>query len=570
MDNQRLILFFALAIVTILMWETWQREHTPIPVATAPVASGTSSGAPVAAPGTPQLPSSTTDSAMPPPVTTMSPTAAAMPPPVQGTLNSAQRVRVRTDLFDIEFDTIGADVRQAKLLSYSVSSDQPDKPFVLLSDQNTPLFVAESGLQITAQAAGFYAKAPDHHATYTSPQTEYQLAAGSTELRVPFIWDSGEGLRVTKTYIFHPGSYAIDVELHVDNQTTLPWQGRFYRQLKRERSDSNGVIYTYTGGVIYSDTEKYEKIDFDDMDDANLNRAITGGWLAMVQHYFLSAWIPDTKQSNQYYSVALGNNRYVLGMVTDAQSVAAGAAANFQTQLFIGPKLQDMLEKLAPGLELTVDYGFLTIIAKPLFWLLSWSESVVGNWGWAIAIVTLIIKLFFFPLSAASYRSMANMRKLQPKIVALRERYGDDRQRMSQGMMEIYKKEKINPFGGCLPIIIQIPVFIALYWVLLESVELRQAPFIFWIEDLSIKDPYYVLPLLMGASMLIQTKLNPPPPDPVQAKVMMALPVIFTAFFAFFPSGLVLYWVVNNVLSILQQWHITRAAERTDVVAKTS
>lgn len=567
MDNQRLILFFALAIVTILLWEAWQRDHMPPVSPSVPTAS--ISDTPALPPASNSSAPAPNAAAVPPPLTPE--LSNASPPPLQATLNSAQRVIVKTDTFEIEFDSIGADVRQAKLLQYPVSADQRDKPFVILSDRQQPLFVAQSGLQTNTQTSGVYTKAPDHHAVYKSPQSEYILEPGTTELSVPFIWDSGDGLKVTKTYVFRPGSYVIDVTLHVDNQTGLPWQGRFYRQLQREGEDSGGLVPTYTGGVIYSEAEKYEKIDFGDMDDANLNRTISGGWLAMIQHYFLGAWIPDAKESNLFYSVALGNNRYVLGMVTDTKEIATNASGEFsRTQLFLGPKVQNMLEKLAPGLELTVDYGWLTVIAKPLFWLLSWSESVVGNWGWAIAIVTLMVKLLFFPLSAASYRSMANMRKLQPKITALRERYGDDRQRMSQAMMEIYKKEKINPFGGCLPILIQIPVFIALYWVLLESVELRQAPFIFWINDLSTKDPFYVLPVLMGISMLIQMKLNPPPPDPIQAKVMMALPIIFTFFFAFFPSGLVWYWVVNNVLSILQQWHITRATEKQSAIVKSS
>ena len=574
MDNQRLILFFALAIVTILLWEAWQREHTPVVSPSAPTANISDAPALPPAANSTAVPNSTAPgsnaAAVPPPPSTPGMTAAS-PPPLQAGLNSAQRVVVRTDTFEIEFDSIGADVRQAKLLQYSESPEQRDKPFVLLSDRGQHLFVAQSGLQANTQAPGVYTKAPDHHAVYASPQSEYRLDPGSTELSVPFVWDSGDGFKVTKTYVFRPGSYVIDVTLRVDNQTGLPWQGRFYRQLQRDREDASALVPTYIGGVIYSDAEKYEKIAFDDMDDANLNRTVGGGWLAMIQHYFLGAWIPEANESNLFYSVALGNNRYVLGMVTDTKEIAANSSGDFsRTQLFIGPKVQSMLEKLAPGLELTVDYGWLTVIAKPLFWLLSWSESIVGNWGWAIAIVTLIVKLIFFPLSAASYRSMANMRKLQPKIAALRERYGDDRQRMSQAMMEIYKKEKINPFGGCLPILIQIPVFIALYWVLLESVELRQAPFIFWIDDLSAPDPLLVLPVLMGISMLIQTKLNPPPPDPIQAKVMMALPFIFTAFFAFFPSGLVWYWVVNNVLSILQQWHITRATERQSAAVKSN
>ena len=296
--------------------------------------------------------------------------------------------------------------------------------------------------------------------------------------------------------------------------------------------------------------------------EADLDRTITDGWAAMLQHYFLGALIPPAGVAEHFYTKTLSNARYVIGMIAPSwRTVADGESGTFSTRLFIGPKLQDQMREVATGLELTVDYGLLTVLAQPLFWLLKTINNLVGNWGWAIVIVTLIIKLVFYKLSETSYRSMANMRKLTPRLQSLKERYGDDRQKLNQAMMELYKKEKINPLGGCLPILVQIPVFIALYWVLLESVELRQAPFMLWIQDMSSPDPYFILPLLMGASMLIQQKLNPAPLDPIQAKVMMVLPIVFTVFFAFFPSGLVLYWVVNNILSIAQQWVITRRIE---------
>jgi YidC/Oxa1 family membrane protein insertase len=306
------------------------------------------------------------------------------------------------------------------------------------------------------------------------------------------------------------------------------------------------------------------------MADSNLSREVNGGWLAMIQHYFLAAIIPAQDEQNHFYTKATADDRFVLGMYSPNKTVEVGQIDTFVTRIYTGPKTQAKLEELAEGLELTVDYGFLTVISKPLFWTLEVIHGVVANWGWAIIIVTLCIKLIFYPLSAASYRSMANMRRLAPKMKQLKERYGDDRQRMSKAMMDLYKTEKINPMGGCLPMLVQIPVFIALYWVLLESVELRQAPFIFWITDLSIKDPYYVLPLIMGLGMFVQQKLNPPPPDPVQAKIMMALPVVFTLFFAFFPAGLVLYWVANSLLSIAQQWYITRKIDRAAELAAST
>jgi YidC/Oxa1 family membrane protein insertase len=354
----------------------------------------------------------------------------------------------------------------------------------------------------------------------------------------------------------------VEVEHQVRNLGDEDWSARPYHQLQRTPlQQQSRFLYTYTGGVLYSPEEKYQKISFDDMQDENLNRDVKGGWAAMIQHYFLSAWIPPAEQTARYYSRALQGERYVIGMIGPAMNVAAGSDQASQMRLFVGPKLQHVMEEVAPGLELTVDYGMLTILAQPIFWLLENIHALVGNWGWAIIILTILIKLAFYKLSETSYKSMANMRKLAPRLQALKERYGDDKQKLNQAMMDMYKKEKINPLGGCLPILVQIPVFIALYWVLLESVEMRQAPFMLWIQNLSAPDPYYVLPLIMGATMLIQQKLNPAPMDPIQAKVMMILPIVFTVFFAFFPAGLVLYWVVNNALSIAQQYVITKRVE---------
>jgi len=354
------------------------------------------------------------------------------------------------------------------------------------------------------------------------------------------------------------------VEYQVKNASDQPWRGRQYRQLQRKfvgEDEQPAFIYTYIGGVLYSEAEKYEKIDFSDMEEADLNRSFKGGWAAMIQHYFLASWVPAVDEENTFYTKVVNSNfgkRYVMGLYSSAVEVPANGSISLKSQLFVGPKDQARLEAIQESLKLTVDYGILTVIAQPIFWLLKFLHSFLGNWGWAIIFVTLIIKLIFYKLSEASYRSMANMRRMQPKLQVLKERHGDDRQKMGQATMDLYRKEKINPLGGCLPMLVQIPVFISLYWVLLESVEMRQAPFMLWVTDLSAKDPFYVLPLIMGVSMFIQQKLNPAPVDPVQQKIFMIMPVAFTFFFAFFPSGLVLYWAVNNVLSIAQQWYITR------------
>ncbi len=550
MDNQRLILFMALAFILFLTWEAWQEDYGPQPVVSNAVESVTPAmEAPKDVPVAQQTLSETVAKADTPDT----PAATGME-----ASSDSQRIRVTTDTLDLIIDTRGGDIRQADLLKYPAASDKPDEPFRLMRDSLPNLFVAQSGLLSNNNA-------PDHYAIFTAEKTDYQLKPGQDELRIPLIWQDDTGIKVTKTLVFKRGTHVIDVEHKIENGSAEAWQGRQYRQLQRSRPDGSGesaFIYTYTGGVIYSEEEHYEKIEFDDMADKNLSRDINGGWAAMIQHYFLAAIVPPAEEDNLFYTKAPGDDRFVLGLVSPSLSVNSGQTGTFTTRFYVGPKEQADLAKLADNLDLTVDYGMLSVIAKPVFWALNWFHGIFGNWGWAILMVTLIIKLIFYPLSAASYRSMANMRKFAPKMQQMKERYGDDRQKMSQAMMELYKKEKINPLGGCLPMMVQIPVFIALYWVLLESVELRQAPFIFWITDLSIKDPYYVLPLLMGVSMFVQQKLNPPPPDPVQAKVMMALPIIFTLFFAFFPAGLVLYWLANSVLSVAQQWYITAKIEK--------
>jgi YidC/Oxa1 family membrane protein insertase len=553
MDNQRLFLFVALSFVVLLLWQSWMEDYGPASQVETAVVENAQSPATATA-----LPAGSADTAdIPGAPADMATMERALPD--TDVLKKGQFIDVTTDLFHIKIDTTGGDLRQADLLDYKATTEPDSPPFRLLNDSLPNLFVIQSGLRASVGTE------PTHHVVYTAEQGSYRMADDADELQVSMIWRSPEGVEVVKRYIFHRGSYAVGLQHEVRNNSTDEWQGRQYRQLQRTQVAETGqssFIYTYMGGVIYSPEEKYEKIKFEDMLDEKLDRSITDGWAAMLQHYFLGALIPASAETDRYYTNTLSSARYVIGMISPNREVAPGSSELYETTIFIGPKLQDEMKQVAPGLELTVDYGLLTVLAQPLFWLLKTLHGMLGNWGWAIVCVTILIKLAFYKLSETSYKSMANMRKLAPRMKTLKERYGDDRQKMNQAMMEMYKKEKINPLGGCLPIVVQIPVFIALYWVLLESVELRHAPFILWITDMSSPDPYYILPLLMGATMLIQQRLNPAPMDPIQAKVMMMLPIVFTVFFAFFPSGLVLYWVVNNTLSIAQQWMITRRIER--------
>src|SRR5690606_2928255 len=369
-----------------------------------------------------------------------------------------------------------------------------------------------------------------------------------------------------KTGCVDPAAYQVDVRYLIDNQSEQAWSGNLFAQLKRDSSgDPSSTTATgtatYLGAALWTADDPYKRISMKDIDKQSFKETVQGGWVAWLQHYFVTAWVPAKDSSNLVQTRKDSQRNYIVGFTGPAMQVAAGSQAETGAVLYAGPKLQEHLGQLSPGLELTVDYGFLWFLAQPIFWLLEVIHGALGNWGWSIIVLTIIIKLIFFPLSAASYRSMARMRAVSPKLQALKEQFGDDRQKMSQAMMELYKKEKINPLGGCLPILVQMPVFLALYWVLLESVEMRPAPWLGWITDLSIKDPYFLLPIIMGATMFIQMRLNPTPPDPMQAKVMKLMPIIFTFFFLWFPAGLVLYWVVNNVLSIAQQWYITRQIE---------
>ena len=546
MDNVRLFLFMALAFLGMLLYQAWQEDYGPKPVATAENANP----AETVAGDTPTAPRQAD-------IDNAAPSVPGVPTPEAA--KSSGLIKIVTDTLDLVLDSRGGTIVDARLIQYPVAVNKPDEKFRLLSQRPSDYFIIQSGLLGSETE-----RAPTHEAVFTAASDRFELADGEDELTVDLLWQSADGVQVTKRYTFTRGSHAVRLEHLVNNNSETAWSGRDYRQLQRgEPADSGSAfMYTYTGGAIYSQEDKYQKYDFEELGTGQVDRDVKDGWLAMIQHYFLGAIVPPRGEDQHYYGKRLSNGRAVIGGYGPAKTVAPGAAETFSGTLFIGPKLQAELAELAEGLDLTVDYGWLVFIAKPMYWVLEQIFGFVGNWGWTIIIFTILIKLAFFKLSETSYKSMANMRKMTPRIQALKDRYGDDKQRMQQAMMELYKTEKINPLGGCLPMLVQMPFFIALYWVLLESVELRQAPWILWLDDLSIKDPFFVLPVIMGVSMFVQQKLNPPPPDPMQAKIMMSLPIVFTVMFAFFPSGLVLYWVVNNLLSIAQQWVITKRIEQ--------
>jgi YidC/Oxa1 family membrane protein insertase len=557
MDNQRLLLYVSLVLVLYLIWQAWQEQYGPKPSTPEHVSQNE-------LPEISLSPREENGDALDVPDASAS--VSTLPKSQQEA--TGERIRVITDLLDVDISTRGGNILRADLLTYPVSLNTPDVPFRLFDDQRR-IYIAQSGLVYDNTRQDIkepWQLAPSHHAEFTAEKAEYRLPVGEEKLQVPLTWRGPNGVTVKKIMIFHRGHFFIDVVHKVTNQGTEPWIGSQYRQLRHselEEKKSSRFVRTYTGAAYYDG--KYEKVPFKDMTEKPLNLEVKGGWAAMLQHYFVSAWIPRPEERNLYYTKVVTHDRepeYLIGLRSQPITVAPGETGTFSTRLFVGPKLRHRLDDLAEGLDLVTDYGIFTVISKPLFWTLEFIHSWIGNWGWAIIFLTILIKLAFYKLSETSYRSMARMRSVQPRLIALKERYASDKQKMNQALMELYRKEKINPLGGCLPILIQIPVFIALYWALLESVELRQASFMFWINDLSTRDPYFVLPILMGITMVIQQKLNPTPLDPVQAKVMMILPLVFTVFFAFFPSGLVLYWLVNNVLSIAQQWVITRRIEQ--------
>jgi YidC/Oxa1 family membrane protein insertase len=560
MDTLRLLLFFALALVLLLIYQAWVDDYGPIGGSAPAVTEGAPQGGAIPQAGT------TTGAEIPPadvaPVPAIDPATAA-PGAVQVGTPSSRPITVETDVLRLEIAPLGGAIVSAWLKDYAQTADDPETKFRLLKPEPPNMFIAESGLRGPETGP---LPADTGTILFQAAQDAYSLAPGQDSLEVVLTWsDPASGAQVNKRYRFSRGSYVVESVQEIVNGTGAPLAARSYSQLQRTElydPDASSFIYTYTGGVYYTPQEKYTKVSFEDMRSERLSLETADGWIAMIQHYFLAAWLPPAGEVQTFFTSVREDSKYLIGSYTAAVTVPAGASHAFTERLFVGPKLQDTLASVAPGLELAVDYGWLTIIAQPIFWLLDAIHSLVGNWGWAIIILTILIKLAFYKLSETSYKSMANMRKLTPRLQALKDKYGDDKEKLNQAMMEMYKKEKINPLGGCLPILVQIPVFIALYWVLLESVELRQAPFALWIDNLSAPDPYFVLPLIMGVSMFVQQKLNPAPPDPIQAKIMMSLPFVFTVFFAFFPSGLVLYWVVNNLLSIAQQWHITRNIEK--------
>ncbi len=472
-------------------------------------------------------------------------------------------IHVQTDVLELVINRRGGDVEFAALPQH-LAELKGEQPFVVLENNARRTYVAQSGLigpnGVDSAASG--------RPLYETSAASYTLAPGSDELIVDLVHRTAEGAVVTKRFTLQRGSYLVDVSYLVDNQTDTPFRAAMFSQLKRDdTADPNAAggflgIHSYLGAATSTPDKPYLKLPFKEFADETFKLEREGGWIAMVQHYFLSAWVPPADQQNTFNTLKTRNGDNIARITSPLITIAPGAQDRFSAALYVGPKDQYALQEIAPGLDLTVDYGILWWIAQPLFWLLTRIHGVLGNWGWSIVMLTVIVKLIFFPLNAKAYRSMANMRKVQPKIMAIRERYPDDRQKQSAEMMNLYKTERINPLGGCLPILVQMPVFLALYWTLLESVELRHAPWLLWIDDLSAMDPYFILPLLMGVSMFFQQKLNPPPPDPMQAKVMQWLPVMFTFFFLWFPAGLVLYWVVNNVLSIAQQYVITRRIEQ--------
>lgn len=553
MENQRIFFAIALSIAALFLFFAWEAEQHEAGDDTTVVEEEVEEA------DAPDRPDAPEEQISAPPAEEDAPEADELPQEDEG-----QRVVVRTDLLEAELSTKGGDIRQLDLLRHARARDD-DTPFRLMRDDGEPFFVAQSGVQ--SDAGG-----PDHRSLFQTEETEYELAEGEDTLEVPLYWEE-DGVEVRKVYTFYRDQYVVDLRHEVRNARDESWRGYSYVQLRRA-DDPPGTtpwyIHTYTGGVYFTPDDRYERVSFSDMESSDLSRDVTDGWAAMIQHYFLGAILPPRGEQHRYFTRALPGEHYLLGMSSPWQSAEANGNAEFRTQLFLGPKEQKRLNAVAAeDLRLTVDYGFLTILANPLFWLLDNIHNYVGNWGWSIILLTLLIKLAFYKLSAISYRSMANMRRVQPQMQTLRERYGDDRQQMNQKLMELYKKEKINPLGGCLPILVQIPVFIALYWVLLESVELRHAPFMLWIDDLSSRDPYFVLPVLMGLTMFLQMQLNPAPMDPIQKRVMQVLPFIFTGFFMLFPAGLVLYWLANNILSIAQQWFIMRSVDQGQGTQKT-
>jgi len=561
MDNQRVFIWAALALVLYLNFMAWQKDYAPAPVPT-PTTQATEGTASTASETLPDLPSTSSSAPEAPDVT--APASASQ----EATSASAPVIRVQTDVLSMDISARGGELIRADLLKYPVEKNRPDVP-VRLFNPSSPLYVARSGLRAADQRAE-----PTHQVIYQSAADEYTLAAGQDELVVPLTWSDGQGITVVKTYRFKPGSYQIELTYDVVNTSGSDYRAASYVQIVRhyehvERSYFRVETYAYRGPAIF-DGKAYRKLKIEDEEDRAFKATITGGWMAALQHHFVAAAVPPVDAPYDYQLTMDADNDFVLSYRGPLEVVPAGGRHTFKETLFVGPKLQDQLAAAGPELQLVADYGKLTIISQPLFTVLEFVYRLVGNWGLAIIIVTFLIKLAFYKLTAASGRSMAKMRNLGPRIKAIQERYKADREQLGRQMMELYKREKINPLAGCLPILIQIPFFLAFYWVLLESVEMRQAPFFGWITDLSSRDPYFILPILMGAAMFAQFKLQPmPSADPVQAKVFMFMPIIMAVTMAWFPAGLVLYWLTNTLLSIAQQWRINKLVAAEEQKHKT-
>ena len=543
MDTRRLVLFVIFSMSILMLWDAWQRQHAPAEVVQQ---SSQVAGSP-----TNQTSNGTT--------------AANVNAAVDGDykLLAGQRISVTTDLYKADIETTGGDLRRLELLKHR-ASENIQTNFILLDDAAKPMtYVAQTGL--------IGADLPSHKAVFTSAASTYAMQEGKDTLEVRLSWVSSDGVTVDKIYTFHRNKYAIDVNYEIKNGSATAITPVVYYQIVHDNESNQGskLMPTFTGGTYYTDATKFKKLKFSDMAKDPLKVTSNDGWVGLLQHYFVSAWIPKDGLAREFYTEKLNEHMYRIGSKSTLSTIAPGATLTVPARLYSGPQTKQDLVETAPGLEYTVDYGWLKMVASPLFWVLSLIHGLVHNWGVAIILLTLLIKAAFYPLSAKSYRSMAQMRELAPRLESMKQKFGDDKQKMQQAMMELYKTEKINPMSGCLPILIQIPVFISLYWMLLGSIELRHAPFFGWIHDLSAVDPYYILPIIMGASMIIQTKLTPKPTDPIQAKVMTFMPVIFSVFFFFFPAGLVLYWVVNNIISIWQQWYVNKSIHAAALLKKT-
>jgi len=537
MESQRSLLFIALMVVTYLLFSQWQLENAPA-VEQSSLNQAASTAQDVNGDFVPESSDSTA-------------------PLIDVTNSSAKLVTVTTNTLIITINTQGGDIIDVKLRKFDTEQGN-GIPFTILQNGNQK-YVAQSGLT----GANGVDRVVVGRPIYSSSQSEYELTAD--ELTVDLIFQDERGLNVTKRFLFNADSYSVNVDYVINNNTANSVSVQMYGQLKQSTltENSSGLLPTYRGAAFSTNEDRYEKYDFDDISEANLNKTTLGGWVAMLEHYFVSAWVPSATDNNQLYTSYTNNLEAVVGFKAPTITIDAGKQGITSAIFYVGPKDQEVLEKIAPNLDLTIDYGFLWMISQPLFWLLLKIQSFVSNWGLAIIIITLIVKGGMYPLTKAQYTSMAKMRELAPKMAKLKERFGDDKQKMSQATMEMYRKEKVNPAGGCLPLILQMPIFLALYWVFLESVELRHAPFIFWIQDLSAMDPYFVLPVLMGISMYVMQKLQPMTiQDPMQQKIMQYMPVVFSIFMAWFPSGLVLYWFISNLISIIQMKIIFSGIEK--------